>query len=151
MVRIDGFHTEGGGQILRTALALSTLTGRPFRAERIRQNRPAAGLKAQHLSAIQALVRMSGARVEGAAIGAGEIGFWPNPIKPGAYSLDIGTAGSVTLLLQALLLPCMFAEGEVILKLTGGTDTRWSMPVDYFTSLILPILRRFSGIEVLRN
>jgi RNA 3'-terminal phosphate cyclase (ATP) len=83
--------------LVRTALALSTLTDRPFRAERIRQNRPAAGLQAQHLSAIQALVRMSGARVEGAAIGTGEIGFWPNPIKPGADSLDIGTAGSVTL------------------------------------------------------
>jgi RNA 3'-phosphate cyclase len=150
MVRIDGSHTEGGGQILRTALALSTLTGRPFRAEKIRQNRPAAGLKQQHLSAIQALTRMSSARVEGAALGAGEIGFWPGRIKPGAYSFDIGTAGSVTLLLQALLLPCLFAEDEVILKLTGGTDTRWSMPVDYFTNLILPIFRHFSGIEVVR-
>lgn len=149
MVRIDGSHTEGGGQILRTALSLSTLTGRPFRAERIRQNRPAAGLKPQHLSAIKSLIRMSGARVKGARIGAGEIEFVPGNLTPGDYSLDIGTAGPVTLLMQALLLPCVFAEGEMTLRLRGGTDTRWSIPVDYFTHLILPVFRGFSGIEVL--
>jgi RNA 3'-phosphate cyclase len=138
----------GGGQILRTALALSTLTGRPFRAERIRRNRPSPGLKAQHLSAIKALVRMSGARVKGAAVGAGEIEFIPGVMQPGSYALDIGTAGSVTLLMQALLLPCLFAGGETTLKIGGGTDTRWSMPVDYFTHLILPVFRRLGRIEV---
>jgi RNA 3'-terminal phosphate cyclase (GTP) len=149
MVHIDGSHMQGGGQILRTALALSTLTGRPFRAEKIRHNRPAAGLKPQHLSAIQALIRMSGAKATGAAIGAGEIEFLPGNLKPGNYALNIGTAGSVTLLLQALLLPCMFADGDITLRLGGGTDTRWSIPSDYFTYLILPVFRRFSGIEVL--
>jgi RNA 3'-phosphate cyclase len=149
MVRIDGSHMQGGGQILRTALALSTLTGRPFRAEKIRQNRPAAGLKPQHLSAIQALIRMSGARATGAVIGAAEIEFRPGSLTPGNYSLNIGTAGSVTLLLQALLLPCMFADGEITLRLGGGTDTRWSIPVDYFSHLILPVFRRFAGIEML--
>jgi RNA 3'-terminal phosphate cyclase (GTP) len=149
MVRIDGSHMQGGGQILRTALALSALTGRPFRAERIRQNRPAAGLKPQHLSAIMALVRMSGARAAGAAIGTAALEFLPGNLKAGDFSLDIGTAGSVTLLLQALLLPCMFADGEMILRLGGGTDTRWSIPVDYFTHLILPVFRRFAGVEVL--
>jgi len=138
---------EGGGQILRTALALSTLTGRPFRAERIRQNRPAPGLKAQHLSAIKALIRMSGARVKGAAVGAAEIEFTPGAMRPGHYSLDIGTAGSVTLLMQALLLPCMFAGGEIVLQVSGGTDTRWSIPVDYFMQLILPAYRRLGRVE----
>jgi RNA 3'-phosphate cyclase len=149
MAHIDGSLLEGGGQILRTALALSVLTGRPFRAERIRRNRPAPGLKPQHLSAIQALVRMSGARVRGAAVGAGEVEFVPGSLRPGAYFFDIGTAGSVTLMMQALLLPCVFAGGETILRIAGGTDTRWSIPVDYFTHLILPVFRRFCGIEVL--
>lgn len=148
MVHIDGSFLEGGGQILRTALALSTLTGRPFRAEMIRQNRPAPGLKPQHLSAIKALIRMSGARAKGARVGAGEIEFAPGSLAPGSYSQDIGTAGAVTLLLQALLLPCMFAGGTTTLRIRGGTDTRWSIPVDYFTHLILPVFRRFCGIEV---
>jgi RNA 3'-terminal phosphate cyclase (GTP) len=148
-VHIDGSLLEGGGQILRTALALSVLTGRPFRAERIRRNRPAPGLKPQHLSAIQALIRMSGARVRGAAAGAGEVEFVPGPLTPGDYSFDIGTAGSVTLMMQALLLPCVFAGGQTTLTIRGGTDTRWSIPVDYFTQLILPVFRRFCGIEVM--
>jgi RNA 3'-phosphate cyclase len=148
MAHIDGSLLEGGGQILRTALALSVLTGRPFRAERIRQNRPTPGLKPQHLSAIQALVRMSGARVRGAAVGAGEVEFMPGSLRPGDYSFDIGTAGSVTLMMQALLLPCVFAGGETILRIGGGTDTRWSIPVDYLTHLILPVFRRFCRIEV---
>ncbi len=149
MIHIDGSFTEGGGQILRTALALSTLTGRPFRAERIRQNRPVPGLQPQHLGAIKALIRMSGARAKGARAGAGEIEFMPGKLTPGEYSLDIGTAGSVALLMQALLLPCLFAGGKMILRISGGTDTRWSIPVDYFTHLILPVFRRFCRIEVL--
>jgi len=149
MVHIDGSLMEGGGQILRTALALSTLTGRPFRAERIRQNRPAPGLKPQHLSAIQALTRMSGAGVSGARVGAGEVEFVPKLLTPGDYAFDIGTAGSVTLMMQALLLPCMFARGETTLAIRGGTDTRWSIPVDYFTHLILPVFQRFCRVEVM--
>ncbi|MBI5582029.1 MAG: RNA 3'-terminal phosphate cyclase [Deltaproteobacteria bacterium] len=149
MIHIDGSFSEGGGQILRTALALSSLTGRSFRAERIRQNRPAPGLKPQHLSAIEALIRMSGARARGARVGAGQIEFVPGNLTSGYYSLDIGTAGAVTLLMQALLLPCMFAGGKMTLRITGGTDTRWSIPMDYFTHLILPVFRRCCGIEVI--
>jgi RNA 3'-terminal phosphate cyclase (GTP) len=148
MVHIDGSLMEGGGQILRTALALSALTGRPFRAYRIRQNRPTPGLKPQHLSAINALIRMSGARVDGARAGAGEVEFAPGKLRAGDYSFDIGTAGSVTLLTQALLLPCMFAGGRTTLRISGGTDTRWSIPIDYFANLILPVLRRFCRLEV---
>jgi RNA 3'-phosphate cyclase len=149
IVCIDGSFREGGGQILRTALALSTLTGRSFRAGRIRSNRPTPGLRPQHLSAIKALSRMSGGRAKGAHIGSQEIEFVPGEVTAGIYDLDIGTAGSVTLLLQALLLPCMFSRGEMTLRIQGGTDTRWSIPVDYFTHLILPVFRQFCGIEVL--
>ncbi|MGE5256630.1 MAG: RNA 3'-terminal phosphate cyclase [Hyphomicrobiales bacterium] len=149
IISIDGSFREGGGQILRTALALSVLTGRPFRAERIRSNRPTPGLRAQHLSALTALSRISGGQAKGAQIGSQEIEFVPGEVTAGTYSLDIGTAGSVTLLLQALLLPCLFARGETTLRIRGGTDTRWSIPVDYFTHLILPVFRRFGGIEVL--
>ena len=149
MIHIDGSYMEGGGQILRTALALSVLTGRPFRAERIRRNRPAPGLKPQHLSAIQALIRMSGARVRGACVGAGDVEFVPEPLTPGDYAFDIGTAGSVTLVMQALLLPCLFAKGETVLTIRGGTDTRWSIPVDYFTQLVLPVFRQFCRTEVM--
>ena len=149
IVCIDGSFREGGGQILRTALALSTLTGRPFHAERIRSNRPTPGLRAQHLSAIKALSRMSGGWAKGAQIASQEIEFAPGELIAGTYALDIGTAGSVTLLLQALLLPCIFSRDEVTLRIQGGTDTRWSIPVDYFTHLILPVFRQFCGIDVL--
>jgi RNA 3'-terminal phosphate cyclase (GTP) len=92
---------------------------------------------------------MGGGRAQGGHLGSQEIEFVPGEVAPGAYSLEIGTAGSVTLLLQALLLPCMFSCGEVVLRIAGGTDTRWSIPADYFTHLILPAFRLFCGIDVL--
>jgi len=139
---------EGGGQILRTALALSTLTRQAFVIENIRCNRPAPGLKAQHLSCIHALRKMASAEVQGARLGAPELSFNPHTVVTGQLVLDIGTAGSITLFLQSLLLPCMFADGIVKLSITGGTDTKWSIPADYFTNVILPFLNRFATIEI---
>lgn len=139
---------EGGGQILRTALALSTLSRKPFTADKIRHNRHKPGLKAQHLSCIDALMKLSKAQVKGAEPGSSAIEFTPGEITPGTLSLDIGTAGSITLLLQALLLPCMFADGRIILRIKGGTDTRWSIPVDYFSHVILPFFKEFVSIEL---
>jgi RNA 3'-phosphate cyclase len=149
MIHIDGAHAEGGGQVFRTALALSALTGTPFRAERIRENRPRPGLKAQHLSCIDALARMSRARAEGAGAGSAAVVFHPGRLRGGTHAIDIGTAGSVTLLLQALLLPAMFAAVETRLRIKGGTDTRWSIPLDYCTRLVLPLYAQFAGIEIL--
>lgn len=148
MIHIDGSHNEGGGQILRTALALSILTGKPFRAAKIRHHRPRPGLKNQHLTCIRALEQIAKVRVRDARLGSAVVEFFPAAATPGTYSIDIGTAGSITLLLQAVLLPCLFADGPIKLSISGGTDTKWSIPIDYFSRLILPFFREFAGIEL---
>jgi RNA 3'-phosphate cyclase len=148
MITIDGSYEEGGGQILRTALAMATLTGKPFRAEKIRHGRPKPGLKAQHLACIAALRRLTSAGVTGAEAGSGSIEFHPGWIAAGALEMDIGTAGSITLLLQSLLLPCLFAGGPVRLTIRGGTDTKWSLPIDYFLNVVLPHFEPFAGFEI---
>ena len=149
MIEIEGDRYEGGGQIVRTALALSALTGSAFRAVRIRAGRPKPGLKNQHLAGIEALRRLCGARVEGAFPASTEIVFSPGKIISCEIDMDVHTAGSVTLLLQCLLLPGAMAPGPVTLCLTGGTDTRWSIPLDYLIQLILPFFRDLAEIEVL--
>jgi RNA 3'-terminal phosphate cyclase (ATP) len=148
MIYIDGSYMEGGGQIVRTALALSTLTGQPFKVDKIRHRRPKPGLKAQHLSCIDALKRMANARVDGDQLGAAAFEFFPGKICANSIAIDIGTAGSITLLLQSLLVPCLFADGPVSLKITGGTDTKWSIPIDYFDRVILPYFNRFAAVEI---
>jgi RNA 3'-terminal phosphate cyclase (GTP) len=143
MISIDGSYMEGGGQILRTSLALSSLTGQPFEITGIRKNRPEPGLKAQHLSCIRAFEALSGSRWTDAVEGAESLAFFPSAVKGRTFSLDIGTAGSVTLALQSLILPCIFAESKVRIKITGGTDVAWSPPADYFANVFLPHMRKF--------
>ena len=150
MIQIDGSYNEGGGQILRTALALSILTGKPFRADKIRYHRPKPGLKNQHLTCIRALEQIAKVHAKGALLGSATVECFPSAVRSGTYSIDIGTAGSITLLLQALLLPCMFADNSIKLNITGGTDTKWSIPIDYFSRLILPFFREFAGIELIK-
>jgi len=148
MIHIDGSYMEGGGQIVRTALALSTLTGQPFRVDKIRHHRPKPGLKRQHLSCIQALKLMTNASAKGDQLGAVSLEFFPGKICSCDIAIDIGTAGSITLLLQSLLLPCLFADGPIRLKITGGTDTKWSIPIDYFARVILPFFNRLAALEI---
>ena len=148
MIIIDGSLMEGGGQMLRTALALSALTGRPFQAVNIRRNRPKPGLKAQHICGIQALDRLSGVQTNGARSGAEALAFFPGKITPQTLCLDIGTAGSISLLLQCLLIPCMFADDAIRLRITGGTDVRWSMPMDYVSHIVLPHFKALAEIEL---
>ncbi len=148
MLTIDGSYLEGGGQIVRTALALSTLTSIPFRCTDIRKGRKDKGLKAQHLTAIKALEELCGARCEGAALGATEITFYPKPIKKFRHKIDIGTAGSISLLLQSLLPPLLFAEKRVALTITGGTDGLWAMPIDYLQHVLVPQLTRFADMNI---
>ncbi len=154
MIEVDGGHGEGGGQLVRMAIALSALTETPVRVVRIRAGRPTPGLAAQHVTAINALAELCGAKVTGVAVGASSIEFRPGNMASGHFSFDIGTAGSVTLVLQALLPVAAAAGGPVRVRLVGGTDVRWSPPMDYFNRVFLVLLRRLGGhadVEVLRR
>jgi RNA 3'-terminal phosphate cyclase (ATP) len=122
LVTLDGSRGEGGGQILRTALTLSLLTGRPFRVTKIRANRKKPGLRPQHLSAVKAAAALAGAELSGAEVGSHDLTFRPGPFVPRDLHIDIGTAGSTVLVLQTLHLPlALRAEQPVRLTLTGGT------------------------------
>ncbi len=146
MIEIDGSFGEGGGQILRTAIALSCVTGEGVKITRIRANRPKPGLAAQHLKGIEAAKLISNADVEGLKLGSTEVVFKPKRIKGGELSIDIGTAGSITLIFQTILLPLLFAERESVVTVTGGTDVAWSPPVDYFGNVTLRALKDM-GLE----
>ena len=142
MISIDGSRGEGGGQILRTALALSLATGAPFRIERIRAQRKKPGLMRQHLTAVQAAVAIGRAAVEGAAIGSGALTFTPNGVEPGDYAFAVGSAGSATLVLQTVLPPLLLASGRTQLTLEGGTHNPWAPPFDFLATVVLPIVNR---------
>ncbi len=148
MIEIDGNMGEGGGQILRTALGLSVLTKKPFEMKNIRAGREKPGLKNQHLHAIKALIDICDARVEGAEIGSQDVQFFPGKISKSKTEIDVGTAGSITLILQSLLIPCIFSEKKIQILLKGGTDTKWAMPIDYFRNVFLPQMRRFADIDL---
>lgn len=143
MITLDGSHGEGGGALVRVALALSTLTNQPFQITNIRASRPQPGLKAQHLCAIQALKTISNATTNDIQLGSTELIFTPGKIKGGRYEFDIGTAGSITLFLQAIILPCLFAPSKITLTIKGGTSGKWQASVDYLQQIVLPQLRRF--------
>lgn len=144
MIELDGSHGEGGGALVRTALALSTLTGKEFKVTNIRAGRPEPGLKAQHLEAINALKQICNAETNDIKVGSTELYFKPGKLKRGIYHTDIGTAGSISLLLQAIILPCLFAPGKVTLKIKGGTCGKWQASVYYLQNVLLPHLHKFS-------
>ncbi len=141
-VVVDGSMGEGGGQILRTAIALSVVLGKPVRVYNIRAKRKNPGLRPQHLTAVRALAEISGARVEGARVGSMELVFEPRGIRPGVYRFDVGTAGSVSLVLQALLPALAYSPGPVRLRLTGGTDVPMAPTIDYVRHVLLWFLDR---------
>lgn len=147
MIEIDGSYGEGGGQILRMSIALSALTGKPIKVFNIRANRPNPGLRRQHMTAIEAVAKICNAKIKGLQVGSSKIEFYPNKIKGGNYKLDVGTAGSITLVLQACLLPSLFAENETYLRIKGGTDVKWAPPWDYFKNVFVPLIRKM-GIEI---
>jgi RNA 3'-phosphate cyclase len=145
MIEIDGSHGEGGGQILRTAISLSSLTEKPVRITNIRANRPNPGLNYQHVVAIKSVVDLCNAEVKGLSKGSKEVEFHPHEIEGGKFHFDILTAGSTTLVLQACLLPSLFAKDRTEFKITGGTDVKWSPPIDYFRFVFAPLLHKMGG------
>lgn len=131
LLTLDGSHGEGGGQILRTALALSTVTGQPFEMVKIRAGRPVPGLRPQHLAAVRAATLVSGARVGGAFEGSPDLRFEPGTIGAGEYRFEIATAGAVSLVLQTVLPPLATATGPSRVEVTGGTHVSASPSFEY--------------------
>jgi len=131
MIELDGAQGEGGGQILRSALTLSMITGQPFRMINIRANRPKPGLMRQHLAAVQASACISGAQVSGAEAGSQTLQFAPGALRGGDYAFAIGTAGSCTLVLQTLLPALLAADAPSTVKITGGTHNSMAPPVHF--------------------
>ncbi len=142
MVIIDGSFGEGGGQILRTSLALSLVTGTPFRIDRIRAGRPRPGLMRQHLTAVKAAAEVGRAQVAGAAIGSARLDFIPGAVVPGEHRFAVGTAGSTMLVLQTVLPPLLRAAGPSSLVLEGGTHNTHAPPFDFVARTFLPLIGR---------
>jgi len=142
MIHIDGSYGEGGGQILRSALALSMVTGKGFRIEKIRSGRRKPGLLRQHLTAVKAAEEISGAVVEGAGPGSLSLDFSPGRIRNGEYHFAVGTAGSGTLVLQTVLPALLKAGGPSTLLIEGGTHNPGAPPLDFLKKVFLPLLER---------
>lgn len=142
MLIIDGAAGEGGGQILRTALALAMCVGEPVRMVNIRARRARPGLRRQHLTAVQAAVALSRGQVAGAEIGSQEILFTPGPVAPGEYRFAIGTAGSTTLVFQTLLPVLLTAAAPSRLILEGGTHNPLAPPFEFLQQAFLPLINR---------
>ncbi|MBZ4422419.1 RNA 3'-terminal phosphate cyclase [Myxococcus sp. RHSTA-1-4] len=142
MVRIDGSKGEGGGQVLRTSLALSLVTGTPFTITNIRAGRKKPGLLRQHLTAVKAAEAVGAAEVSGAELGSRELTFRPRALAAGNYHFAVGTAGSATLVLQTVLPALLMAQGPSTLMLEGGTHNPAAPPFDFLQRAYLPLVRR---------
>ena len=142
ILTIDGSYGEGGGQVLRSSLAMSLVTGRPFVIENIRAGRKKPGLMRQHLTAVNAAVEVSHAEAAGAAIDSARLEFRPGQVTAGKYKFSVGTAGSATLVLQTVLPALLLADGESHLTLEGGTHNPFAPPLDFLTKAYLPLVNR---------
>ncbi len=146
MINIDGGLGEGGGQVLRTSLSLSMVTGRPVRIQQIRAGRAKPGLLRQHLAAVRASADLCGAQVEGNRPGSEELTFLPGPVRDGAFKVVIGTAGSTTLVLQTVLPAMLQAPGPCLISVEGGTHNPMSPPVEFLQRSFLPLMAKM-GVE----
>ena len=151
---IDGSHGEGGGQLLRTAVALAAITGRALQIHHIRAARSKSGLAPQHLAAVGAVGMLCGAQIDGLALRSSSLTFAPSGPVGGNFEFDVGTAGSITLVLQALLPVLVARSEEAEITVHGGTDVRMAPPLDYFREVTLPLLARMgvrAELAVLRR
>jgi len=144
-VAIDGSHGEGGGQILRTSLALSIITRRPLHLTRIRAGRAKPGLRRQHLACVEAAAQLCGADVRGATLGSQELHFTPGETFAETLDIDIGTAGSTTLVVQTVLVPALLAKTPLRLTVHGGTHNPLAPPFDFLDRVFVPHLRAMGG------
>lgn len=142
MIYIDGSQGEGGGQVLRSSLTLSILTGKPVQIEQIRAGRSKPGLQAQHLQAVEAATKISQAEVSGAYKGSTALVFQPRAVQSGRYRFDIGTAGSTSLVLQSIFLPLCFASASSTVVISGGTHVPFSPPYHFLEWSWLPFLQQ---------
>lgn len=142
MIELDGAQGEGGGQVLRTALGLSLVTGRPLSIHHIRARRPKPGLRPQHCTAVSAAARIGGARVDGNRVGSTSLRFEPSGIYPGEHHFDIGTAGSTSLVLQTLLPALMLADSPSRIQIRGGTHNPLAPTYDFLERAFLPLVSR---------
>lgn len=145
LLEIDGSQGEGGGQVLRSSLSLSMLSGRPVRLSNIRAGRRKPGLMRQHLTCVQAAARICAAEVHGAALGSTGLEFRPGPIQAGDYRFAIGSAGSTALVLQTLLPALLMAPAASRLRITGGTHVPLAPCADYIQHAFLPVLRQMGA------
>jgi RNA 3'-phosphate cyclase len=136
MITVDGSMMEGGGQLLRMATAYSAIIGEPFTIHGVRAGRSRPGLRPQHLTTLRAAAEMTGAELRGAELGSTNITFKPRKIRGGRYRFDIGTAGSVTLLLQCLAPIAAYADRRVEIHVTGGTAVKWSPPTPFLENVV---------------
>jgi len=142
LIDLDGSRGEGGGQIVRTSLALSIITGRPFAMHHIRAGRAKPGLRRQHLTCVEAAAALCGAKLRGAKLGSQELVFEPAPTTPPpAIVIDIGTAGSTSLVIQTILVPAIAAGRPLRATVIGGTHNPMAPPFDFLDRVFVPHLR----------
>jgi RNA 3'-phosphate cyclase len=147
VIAIDASHGEGGGQVVRLACALAALTGKSIRLCGVRARRSPPGLAPQHLAAVRAVAQLCHAETEGLVLRTESFAFQPGPIQGGDYRFDVGTAGSITLVLQAVLPVVLAAPAASSLHIIGGTDVKAAPPFDYFRYIFVPLLQRL-GLDV---
>jgi RNA 3'-terminal phosphate cyclase (GTP) len=142
MIEIDGSYGEGGGQILRTAVALAAYLETPCRIMNIRKGRPRPGLRPQHAAGLRALARLCHAEIAGLNVGSAEVTFTPGRIAGGTLRIDVGTAGAIGLILQTIMLPAAKALVPLLLFIRGGTDVPWAPTIGYCQEVTLTVLSR---------